>query len=62
MSDLQAICLLSITYLQDVGYQAYGPPYGMYQPQPPPPAHVMDPSLAFNGLNVTGNKSKILDD
>ena len=36
-----------------MGYQAYGPPYGMYQPQPPPPAHIMDPSLAFNGLNVT---------
>ena len=36
-----------------MGYQAYGPTYGMYQPPPPPPAHVMDPNLAFNGLNVT---------
>ena len=36
-----------------MGYQAYGPPYGLYQTPPPPPAHVMDPSLAFNGLNVT---------
>ena len=36
-----------------MGYQAYGPPYGMYQPPPPPPAHVMGNNLAFKGLNVT---------
>ena len=37
----------------DVGYQAYVPPYGMYQPPPPLPANVMDNNLAFDGLNVT---------